>query len=347
MNLIRGARLPQCLAMLLSVLFAGAGTVLAQESPRIAAGLALDVGVPARPKSTEQLLDILSKTTLANNQLVTRDFLVDLYSLTDELLGASLRPIDEVLRAQLEVPAKLGLLVAALRADGAAALAGLRQNDVLLTLADKPLASSDDLTRLLKEAGKSVVPLKLLRAGKPVTLQIQPHYKVTLAPATQLKTEYFIGVSLEPVDEALRSQLGISPGRGVVISDVTRDSPAEKAGLKKNDLVIGFGDTGVGSPEAFAQWVQQNKDLPCKLTVLRAGKPMTVPITAAVRKAEAAVGQELARLAILQGQAQLSDFQVQLQRDPAQRLDRLEKELAALRDAVTKLTESIKRSKKE
>ncbi len=352
MNLIRRYRRPLASAVLLSSLFGGSGLLCAQESPRPAPGAVNTFG--AMPQTSEyQAVDLLTRVPLVNKYLATQDVWVDLNQVTDELLGATLRPIDGVLRAQLEVPEKQGALVAALRADGPAALAGLRQNDVLLTLAGKPVASSDDLKRLLEESGKSAVPLKLLRLGKPVTLQVQPQYRVTLAPAAQPRaTEYYLGVSLDPLDDAIRSQLGIEAGKGVIISDVIKDSPAEKAGIKKNDLAIGLGDTVVSSPEAFAAWVQQNQAKPSNLTVLRAGKPITVPITAAVRKAEAAVRQDLARLAFLQTQTELADYTAlykleQTRQDSTQRLTHLEKEVESLRKAIDKLTDSLNKSKKE
>src|SRR5262249_13389194 len=98
----------------------------------------------------------------------------------DETLGATLEPVADLLRAQLELPPDRGLMVAAVTGDGPAARAGLEQNDILLTLADKPLAKADDLSEHLKAAGKSPLTLKLLRKGKPVVLSVRPVFQVTL-----------------------------------------------------------------------------------------------------------------------------------------------------------------------
>ena len=92
----------------------------------------------------------------------------------DSALGASLEPVDEGLRAQLGLDGKTGLVVSALAEGGPAAASGLKQNDILLTLADAPLAKADDLAKQLKAAGEKDVPLKLLRAGKPLTLRVRP-----------------------------------------------------------------------------------------------------------------------------------------------------------------------------
>ncbi|HEV8059756.1 MAG TPA: PDZ domain-containing protein [Gemmataceae bacterium] len=269
----------------------------------------------------------------------------------DELLGASLRPIDGVLRSQLAIPADRGLLVASLRADGPSAQVGLQQNDILLSLADKPLATADDLPKQLKATGDSAVSLNVLRAGKPVTLQVKPIYRVTLGPAAKPQTEFFIGVALEAVDDALRAQLGLPAGQGVVVNEVIKASPAEKAGIKKNDVALELGGKPVASREAFSHQVQENQNKQSTLKVLRGGKPMTIPITAAERKVETQALQEAAQLALLESLhsrlnvVQASNLLNLQQQDPGQRLDKLEQELKALREAVDKLNESAKQAK--
>lgn len=281
----------------------------------------------------------------------------------DELLGATLQPVGDALRAQLELRAGQGLLVASLRADGPSAQAGLKQNDILLTLGDKQLASADDLTRHLKAAGESPVPLKLLRAGKPVTVQVRPSYHVTLGPVAEPKTEYYIGVSLDPADDALRAQLGLPPGQGVLITDVVAGSPAEKAGVHKHDVVLELAGKPVANPEELARQVQAARDTPTTLRLLRAGKPMTLQVTGAVRKAEATTPQEAAfRLyaadlqpwILANGTRMRGDVPVKVWAAPAdgtddlrQRLDHLEKELKALREALDKLNETLKGTKRE
>src|SRR5712691_2856917 len=174
----------------------------------------------------------------------------------DETLGATLQPVSAALRAQLDVPVGQGLLVASLRADSPTAQAGLKQNDILLFLADKPLATADDLTKQLKAAGETAVPLKVLRAGKPITIQVRPIYRVTLGPVEERKTEYYLGVSIDPVDDALRAQLELPAGHGVVVNDVSGGSPAEKSGVKKHDIVLELAGKPIDSPETLAAHVQ-------------------------------------------------------------------------------------------
>jgi PDZ domain len=280
----------------------------------------------------------------------------------EELLGATLKPVDEVLRAQLVIPAGQGLLVASLRANGPSAESGLHKDDILLSLAAKPLASTEDLTKQLLAAGQSNVPLKVLRGGKSITIQVRPQYKVTFGPVAKEQTEYYIGVSLEPIEDALRTQLGLAAGQGVVITDVVKDSAAEKAGVQKHDLALELGGKPVSTPEALAHQVQENRDTPSSLKLLRAGKVLTVPITAGVRKVQATSSGSTDKLAIwvdtnreyvrgVEDQYRVASGRYALlkkqERVQAERQGQLESELKALRERVDKLIQILEKSKPE
>jgi C-terminal processing protease CtpA/Prc len=278
----------------------------------------------------------------------------ELFNPADETFGGTLVPISDVLRAQLNVPAGQGVLVESLRGDGPCALAGLKQYDVLLTLADKPLASADDLTKHLKAAGEAPVPLKLLRGGKRKTIQVRPNYRVTLAPVGEDKKEYFLGISLGSIDEALRSQLALSAGQGVIITEVVKESPAEKAGVKPHDVVLELGDKAVESSEKLAAQVQADQDKPTTLKVLRAGKPLSIAITPAVREVKtdaAAVKAAIRFLAVAQDDeiaqrarkvAVLRRYeQVYQERESSKQIEDLRDQVRALQQAVEKLNATL------
>jgi membrane-associated protease RseP (regulator of RpoE activity) len=220
-------------------------------------------------------------------QIIGADLAIEVRDPQEELLGATLASLSDALRSQLNVPAGQGLLVASMRSDGPSAQAGLKPYDVLLTLAEKPLTAAEDFSKLLKAAGEKAVSLKLLRAGKEVTLQVRPVYRVTLGPVPEEKKEYYLGISLGELDEPLRSQLGLSAGhKGVIISNVIKDSPAEKVGLQPHDIVLEYGGMPIDSPEKLAAQVQAGQEKSQAIRLLRAGKPMDISIQAAVRNVE-------------------------------------------------------------
>jgi S1-C subfamily serine protease len=49
-----------------------------------------------------------------------------------------------------------------------------------------------------------------------------------------------LGIRMERVPAVAAEQLGLAPNTGVVVSMVTPNSPAEKAGLKVHDIILEF-----------------------------------------------------------------------------------------------------------
>jgi len=55
----------------------------------------------------------------------------------------------------------------------------------------------------------------------------------------------WIGVSIQPVDKDIAESLGLDQAGGALVAEVVPDSPAEAAGLKPGDVILGFGGTPV------------------------------------------------------------------------------------------------------
>ena len=61
----------------------------------------------------------------------------------------------------------------------------------------------------------------------------------------------YLGVFVEEVTADRMKELGLSQERGAVIMKVVKDSPAEKAGLKENDVIVSFNGRPVDSVREF------------------------------------------------------------------------------------------------
>jgi len=79
----------------------------------------------------------------------------------------------------------------------------------------------------------------------------------------------WLGASLLPLTESVRTQLGLEPGVGAEVARVDRDSPAAKAGLATRDILVAFGDEIVRDLEAL-QWkiARVETPTPIKLSFL-------------------------------------------------------------------------------
>jgi serine protease Do len=105
----------------------------------------------------------------------------------------------------------------------------------------------------------------------------------------------YLGVAGQNLDGKLAESLGLNRNtRGVAISDVVRDSPAEKAGLKRNDIIIKVGGRDVDSQIALRLNVAQH--IPgsvIDVVVLRDGKEKAFNVTLADLDAQAGAPSEL------------------------------------------------------
>jgi len=68
----------------------------------------------------------------------------------------------------------------------------------------------------------------------------------------------YIGVMLDaaPLPDLLVKHLGLEPGQGIRIANIHRGSPADKAGLERDDIIIGFEGDVVDDSEQFVEDVR-------------------------------------------------------------------------------------------
>ena len=72
-------------------------------------------------------------------------------------IGVSVSPIEPALRDQLRIPADEGLIATEVVAEGPGAKAGLKVNDILLTMGGKPLKDQATLVDLVQKNGEKSV----------------------------------------------------------------------------------------------------------------------------------------------------------------------------------------------
>jgi hypothetical protein len=102
-----------------------------------------------------------------------------------------------------------------------------------------------------------------------------------LAKSDQSSKGFMIGVHCEPVGDALRSQLQLDSESGLVVVKVSKDSPAEAAGVEKHDILMFADDRELGSQSDLSESVQTagKEKAKLSLTVIRAGKEIGVDVS--------------------------------------------------------------------
>ncbi len=194
--------------------------------------------------------------------------------------GLQLAPADEALRAQLEIAPGRGVVVLGVKPGSLAEQAGLKPNDVLVKLGDQEADGVESATKVLLGLGNKALEVKLIREGKPSRMSlVGPEHGFPPEAA-----EFWIGVPVSPVDPTLRSHLpSLESDVGLIANDVVKGSPADAAGLLKNDILVAMGGQSLKNADSLIEQIQATKGKPTPLEVLRAGKATTLSVTPARR----------------------------------------------------------------
>lgn len=112
-------------------------------------------------------------------------------------------------------------------------------------------------------------------------------------PDTPLSREFsffigggsFLGVHAEEIDKENMQRYGLRDVRGVGVTEIVKDSPAEKAGLRKDDVIVRFEGDSVTSVRKLSRLVSEvAPDHSVRLTIVRGGAEQELSVTLAKRK---------------------------------------------------------------
>jgi len=188
-----------------------------------------------------------------------------------------------------------GAKILSVTKESAAEKAGLKKGDVITKIGDRKIESSDDVTDAIRSRKPGdKVSISYLRDGKSQT---------ATAELTKWKGVPMNAIAAVPRIEALgdigqrfremgpnenffiaggRPRLGLSiqdtdDGNGVKVLDVDDESAAEKAGIKKDDIIVGVDDTEVKATDDVLRATRAGRDKTSfKFKVKRGGSAQTI-----------------------------------------------------------------------
>jgi serine protease Do len=225
-------------------------------------------------------------------------------------IGVSIRDIDPA-----RDKASAGVVIEDVEGESPAAKAGLKAGDVVVEYDGERVRSTRQFTRLVQESvpGRSV-PVVVLRDGQRTTLNVEPASGGTFrfwsgagdgvfaipptppvppaapappAPPMDLLPEVYgrferfmggsgrLGVAVQGLSPQLAEYFGAKDG--VLVTSVTDDSPAQKAGVKAGDVITALNGERITSVAELRREVQRlDNDAEFTLEVLRDKKAMTL-----------------------------------------------------------------------
>ena len=125
-------------------------------------------------------------------------------------------------------------------------------------------------TAIFSQSGGSIgigfaIPINLAKSVLP---QLRERGSVTRG---------WLGVALRPLTPEVSQAFGVPGQRGALVEGLVPGSPAERAGLKKGDVIVAVGDTPVTGPADLTRRIaSQPPGQQIQLTIVRSGKRSTV-----------------------------------------------------------------------
>ncbi len=196
------------------------------------------------------------------------------------MLGVTMQPVNDDIVKAFKLDNGAGAAVVDVSPDSGAAKAGIQAGDIILSYDGQALQQAADLPPLvgMTKPG-SKVPVVILRDGKKQTVE------VTISEASRDQTAVnnqgampssassgsaALGLTVQPLDNATREQLGLTPGQGVVIGDITGPVAAQ-AGLQAGDVILMVNRDKIGSVAGFQTATRDVKAGSTVLLLVRRG----------------------------------------------------------------------------
>jgi serine protease Do len=89
----------------------------------------------------------------------------------------------------------------------------------------------------------------------------------------------WLGVYIQDINPELANALKLNTTKGVIVSKVSKDSPAEKAGIKEEDVILKFNGKPLENSVELSTWVAgTSPGSEVSLTILRDGKEKAVSV---------------------------------------------------------------------
>ena len=99
----------------------------------------------------------------------------------------------------------------------------------------------------------------------------------------------WLGIGIQELTEELAAQFGVKPDDGVLVGNVMKDSPAEKAGLKTGDIIQEFNAVKITNVRQLQREVAQGAvNAQAKVKVLREKQPLTLTVVLGEQPTETA-----------------------------------------------------------
>ncbi|MCB2231740.1 PDZ domain-containing protein [bacterium] len=194
-------------------------------------------------------------------------------------MGVYTQSVDRELADALKLDVDRGAIITNVADDSPAEKAGLQKDDIIIAVDSESIDRAADLTRAIADhrAGDEVT-VKVLRDGQEkdltVTLDSRRRGDVviwslddnsrlpeafTLRDAYRMEPRGYLGVQIDDLSPQLGEYFGVEKARGALVTEVEKDSPASKAGLKAGDVIVSLDEETVYDSRDVTDLIREKK----------------------------------------------------------------------------------------
>ncbi len=196
-------------------------------------------------------------------------------------LGAEVQQIGPESADALVMPQAFGAIVTSVAPTTSAAEAGLREGDVIMSVADRPIRNVRALNRVVAASIDETVPMAVWRDGAelvmPLTVHEAPPEAVAAEPKPKMMpmpvhvVRHDLGLGLAAINDELRKKFAISRNEdGVVVTSVVANSVAADRGIVPGTVIAKVQLKPVTTPDEVSRivdWAWETKHPHILLTI--------------------------------------------------------------------------------
>ena len=185
-------------------------------------------------------------------------------------IGITVQDIDEKLARYLKIANIKGVIVTSVEPKSPAQKAGLQESDIILSLGNKKITSVGDYQSVAKSlAAGNTLEAEFWRDGKKKTAVVKTKvFPIDLADDLAYR---ILGIRVEALTKKNRQQYRINARKGVMISDLKKDSYLAGIGARPGDVVRQIDDYQIENSEDFKKAIIKFRNKNSMVLLLQRG----------------------------------------------------------------------------
>ncbi|MCF8091112.1 MAG: DegQ family serine endoprotease [Desulfotignum sp.] len=183
------------------------------------------------------------------------DQLIETQQVSRGWMGVAIQNITPELAEYYGIKDTGGVYVAKVYEGNPAHEAGIEPGDVIISVNGEKIETSRDLTITIANLKvDETVDVKIIRDGSEKTVKVKLGKRPDQDPEVLASTDEFdsFGFKFKALDAAMARHLGYPAGiKGLVVTEIKQDSPAQKSGVRPGDLLMELNRQHITSLEEY------------------------------------------------------------------------------------------------